>query len=40
VVAKVRERLAVNNIERFNLKTLNVVEGKDEGCSKLLDERK
>jgi hypothetical protein len=72
VVAKVRERLAVNkqrsqrfHMERFNLKKLNEVEGKeqfhievsnkeslgyyalrkhkpwfDEGCSKLLDQRK
>jgi hypothetical protein len=47
LVAKVRERLAVNkqrlrrfHVERFNLMTLNVVEGKGERCSKLLYERK
>jgi hypothetical protein len=39
VVAKVRERLAVNkqrsqrfNMERFNLKKLNDVEGKEQFC--------
>jgi hypothetical protein len=39
VVAKVRERLAVNkqrsqrfNMERFNLKKLNDVEGKEQYC--------
>jgi hypothetical protein len=39
VVAKVRERLAVNkqrsqrfNVERFNLKKLNEVEGKEQFC--------
>jgi hypothetical protein len=39
VVAKIRERLAVNNqglhkfhMERFNLKKLNEVEGKEKYC--------
>jgi hypothetical protein len=44
VVAKVRERLAVNkqrsqrfNMERFNLKKLNDVEGKEQYCIDVSD---
>jgi hypothetical protein len=42
VVAKVRERLAVSkqtmhrvHIERFNLKKLNEVEGKEQYCAEI-----